>query len=182
MLKLSENPPIRLPSLTSVVEATGEWWVAHTKARFEKAFAWDLLDRGIPYLLPMIPKLSVWKGRRRQSLVPLFSSYVFFCGGPDERYRALATNRICQVIPVREREQFLAELTAVERAIENGAPLSFYPHLAVGRRCRIARGPLRGLEGTVVQANGVTHLVLHVSILGQGAVLETSADALESAD
>lgn len=182
MLKVSENPPVRTPELASVAAAEGQWWVAHTKARFEKAFAWDLLSKGTPYLLPMIPRLSVWKGRKRESLVPLFPSYVFFCGGPEERYRALATNRVCQVIPVHDRARFVAELVGVERALDAGMPLAFYPHAAVGKRCRIARGPLRGLEGTVVQARGITHLVLHVSILGQGAALETSVESLEAAE
>jgi hypothetical protein len=182
MLKAADNPPVRPPNVQCVASLVGDWWVAHTKARAEKAFAWDLLGQGTAYLLPMIPKVSVWKGRKRQSLTPLFPSYVFFCGGRDERHRALTTNRVCQVLPVRERAQFVAELTAVETAIQSGAPLEFYPFAAIGRRCRITRGPLRGLEGTVVQAMGVTRLVLQVSILGQGASVETSVDALETAE
>jgi transcription antitermination factor NusG len=182
MLRLSENPPVRPPNLASVASLAGDWWVAHTKARFEKAFAWDLLEQNIPYLLPMVPKLTVWKGRRRQSLAPLFPSYVFFCGGADERYRALNTHRICQVIPVSHRQQFVDELTALEKALDAGAPLQFYPFAAVGKRCRVVRGPLKGLEGVVAQASGMTHLVLQVSILGQAASLRTSVNMLEAAD
>ncbi len=54
MLKLNDNPPIVYPEGASVADLPGQWWVAHTKARFEKAFAWDLLGRGIPYFLPMM--------------------------------------------------------------------------------------------------------------------------------
>ena len=182
MLKVSENPPIRPPHLPSVAELSGDWWVAHTKARFEKAFAWDLLEADIPYLLPMVKKLTVWKGRRRQSLSPLFPSYVFFCGSEESRYRALSTHRICQVIPVRDRQMFVDELIAVERALESDAPLQFYPYAAIGKRCRVARGPLKGIEGIVAQASGITHLVLQISILGQGASLETTVDMLEPAE
>jgi len=182
VLKSSSNPPVRSPDVASITALSGDWWVAHTKARFEKAFAWDLIAQKTPYLLPMIPKVTIWKGHRRKSMVPLFSSYVFFCGGPEERHRALATNRICQVIPVRDRKQFVRELAAIEKALDNGAAIEFYPFAAVGKRCRVARGPLEGLEGTVVQAMGKTRLVLHVSILGQCASLETSIEVLESAE
>ena len=182
MLKVSNNPPVRSPDVASIATLPGDWWVAHTKARFEKAFAWDLLGQKTPYLLPMIAKATVWRGRKRKSLVPLFPSYVFFCGGADARHRALATNRICQVIPVRDRKQFVRELAAIEKALDNGAAIEFYPFAAIGKRCRVASGPLEGLEGTVVQAMGKTRLVLHVSILGQGASLETSVDVLEPAD
>src|SRR5207244_3646835 len=38
MLKLSDNPPVRPPGAESMASFAGEWWVAHTKARFEKRF------------------------------------------------------------------------------------------------------------------------------------------------
>jgi hypothetical protein len=183
MLKLADNPPPRPPSVATIAALDGDWWVAHTKARFEKALAWNLLEWGIPYFLPMIPRVHVSNGRRFTSQAPLFPSYVFFCGTDSERYRAFTTNRICRVIPVHDRKQFVEELATIEMALTNGGPaLQFYPYAAVGKRCRVARGPFRGLEGTVVQANGVAQVVLHVSILGQGASFETSVESLEPLD
>ena len=182
MLKLSENPPILPASAESVSSLPGEWWVAHTKARFEKALAWDLLHREIGYFLPMIEKTSLWGGRKRKILMPVFPSYVFFCGTSIERASVLSTGRVCQVIPVRDRASFVGELTAVERALSARTPLDFYPFAAVGRRCRVVRGPLEGIEGTVERRDNVTRLVLSVSILGQGASLEIDADLLESVD
>jgi len=77
MLKISENPPILPPEVKTVSELTGQWWVAHTKSRFEKAFAWDLLRRGIGYFLPLVERVRVSGGRHRRVLAPLFPSYVF---------------------------------------------------------------------------------------------------------
>jgi len=57
MLRLSDNPAILTPEVQSVTELSGTWWVAHTKARFEKAFAWDMLSHGIGYFLPMRVKM-----------------------------------------------------------------------------------------------------------------------------
>ena len=183
MMRLSDNPPVRPPGIATVTSLNGGWWVAHTKAHFEKAFAWDLLAWEIPYFLPMIPRVHMCNGRRLKSLIPLFPSYVFFCGGDQERQRAFASQRICHVIAVHDSKQLLSELGAIEIALNTPGPsLQFYPFAAVGKRCRVARGPFRGLEGTVVQAKDLTQLVLHLSILGQGASFETSADALEPID
>ena len=114
---------------------------------------------------------------------PLFPSYVFFCGNEAERIAALATDRLCQIIPVRDQQKLTAELTALHRLIEGGMKLELYPFATIGRRCRITRGPFEGLEGTVVQRkeNRTVQLVLEVSMLGQGASMEMEADLLEPA-
>ena len=168
MLKLADNRLSDRLTLQLSPGIMGHWRVAHTRARFEKAFAWDLLRPKTLYLSPMISKATIWKGRKRSSLVPLFPSYVFFCGGADcTSAGAGHESRFRQVIPVRDRKQFVRELAAIEKALDHGTSIEFYPFAAVGKRCRIASGPLQGLEGTVVQVRGVARLVLHVSILGR---------------
>ena len=109
MLRFEENPPMRTPSTASVADMSGDWWVAHTKARFEKALAFDLIAKGIGYYLPMVERVKLSGGRKRRLLLPLFPSYVFFCGDSDARYAALATNRLCQAIAVTVRKRGFLE-------------------------------------------------------------------------
>ncbi len=182
MLKLSENPPMLSPGAETVRSVPGRWWVAHTKARFEKALAWDLFHRGIGYFLPMLERVKISGGRKRRVLAPLFPSYVFFCGDEAHRYAAMTTDRICRTIQVKDQVGLIEELAAIEQALWGKAELDPYPFAAEGRRCRIKAGPFRGLEGVVVHRNKVARLVLQVSILGQGAVLELDADLLEAVD
>ena len=182
MLKLSDNPPIRPESLASIADAEGSWWVAHTKARNEKALAWDLMARGIDYFLPLVKRITFSGGRKRYGMAPLFSSYVFFSGDEDARYSILTTNRVANVIRAPEREQFVRELCAIEQAIEHGERLDFYPTFAKGARCRITKGPLENTEGIVLQGDDVTRVVLQVSMLGVGASVEINGDLLEILD
>ncbi len=182
MLRFDENPPVRSPSVQSVAELRGPWWVGHTKARFEKAFAFDLLARQIGYYLPMVERVKISGGRKRRVLLPLFTSYVFFCGDDEARYQALATNRLCQVIAVTDRSTFVGELVSLEQALGANAKLDLHPFAALGRRCRVRAGPLQGIVGTVVRRNNQTRLVLQISMLMQGASLEIDTDLLEPAD
>jgi hypothetical protein len=186
MLKHEDNPPaISIGRAPSVRNVSGRWWVAHTKARFEKSFAFDLRGRGVGYFLPFIERVYVSGGRRRRTLLPLFPSYVFFCGGESERAAALATGRLCQVIPVRDQARFTDEIAAVEQAVRNGVALNPHTGLAVGRRCRITGGPLENLCGVLVRRGGgaaVAQVVLDVSMLGQGALVEIDPILLEPAD
>ncbi len=182
MLKLSENPPMVHPADAAVAALSGRWRVAHTKARFEKAFAWDLLRRDVRYFLPLLTRVRISAGKKRRVLMPVFPSYVFFCGDDDARIAALATNRLCQIIEVADQRQLVAELAAIQKALAGQAELDPYPFAAQGHRCRVKAGPFQGLEGVVASRANVTRLVLQVSILGQGAAMEIDADLLEGAD
>jgi hypothetical protein len=179
MLKFADNPPMRPPAVDSVAAFAGEWWVAHTKPRFEKALAFDLLALGVAYYLPLVERVTVSGGRKRRALMPLFPSYLFFCGAVEAKYAALATSRVVQVIHARDRARFVAEIVAVEMAIARNARLDLYPFAVIGTRCRVRSGPLIGIEGTIVRRDDRAMLVLNVGMLGTAAALEMDAELLE---
>ena len=180
MLKLSENPAILTPEVDSLTELSGTWWAAYTKPRFEKAFAWDLFSHGIGYFLPMREKIIFSGARKRRLMVPLFTSYVFFCGTESERYTALTTNRLCQTIDIVDQDGLIEELVSIEKALLSKAVIDQYPRLPIGSRCRIVSGPMMGIEGVIIERKDAkARMVLEVAILGQGAVVEIDADILE---
>jgi hypothetical protein len=182
MLTLSENPPILPESVDCVSQLQGDWWVAHTKSRSEKAFAWDLAAQGVGYFLPMSPRITFSGGRKRKGMVPLFPSYVFFCGGEQARWQALRTNRLCRVLPVPQQEDLIDELRQIYAVLRSGQPLELYPAPVVGTRCRVTGGPFKGLVGVITDLNKRTRLVLKVNVLGQGASLDIDTELLEPED
>jgi len=182
MLKLSENPPILYPEVTSVSEIDGQWWVAHTKSRNEKALAWMLSRWEIPYFLPLMEKVTKRKQRVFRALLPLFSGYVFFCGNEDQRYRALTTNRIANVIEVSNQAKLIKELSDIHRALDSGMPIDPHPYLKAGDRCRVSAGPLMGCEGIVVRKKNQTRILLQIDMLGQAAAVEVDTELLEALD
>ena len=180
MLKLYENPAILTPQVQSLAELTGTWWAAYTKPRFEKALAWDLFNHRIGYFLPMREKIVFSGGRKRRMMVPLFTSYVFFCGSERDRYTALTTNRVCQTIEVADQDGLIEELVSIERALLSKAVIDNYPRLPIGSHCRIISGPMMGIEGVVIKRKDAkARMVLEVTMLGQGAVVEIDSDLLE---
>ena len=179
MMKLSDNPPILSPGVDSLTELSGRWWVAHTKARFEKAFAWELHRRDIGYFLPMTERIRVYGGKKQPVMLPLFTSYVFFCGSEKNRYIAMTTNRLCQTIEVKDQQTIIKELAAIEKALAAKVRLDPYPSAAVGQRFRITGGSLKDMEGIVIKRTQKARFVLQVDILGQGTVMEIDADLLE---
>lgn len=179
MLKLSDNPPSRLPSRQSITEIRGEWYVAHCRSRSEKAFAHDLCRLNIDYYLPLVPRTIFSGGRKRKALHPLFPSYVFFAGEEETRLAALRTDRLANVLPVRDQDALISELTSVEKALSSDFSIDLYRHVAIGQRCRIRSGPLEGVTGTVVERTDVVTFVVEVSMLRQGAAMQVDGELLE---
>src|SRR5260221_6991741 len=99
------------------------WWLFYTRARQEKSLARELFQRQIPFYLPLVKRQVMVHGRAVQSQVPLFPGYLFALASPEERSRALATNRVVQALPVQDRSQIEADLRNVRKLIDAGAPL-----------------------------------------------------------
>lgn len=182
MLKVSENPPIAWPEVESIRDFQGQWWVAHTKSRNEKALAHDLIRRNMCYFLPMSWKVRRKSRRTIRSLMPLFGGYLFFCGNENERSELWRTDRVANLIEVKDQQKLLKELLQIERALRAGAPLVPHKYLKTGQKCRVIAGPLLGLQGIIVETRGATRLVLQVDMLGQAASVEIDVDMIETTD
>jgi transcriptional antiterminator RfaH len=182
LLKPSENPPVVWPETESLRDFTGLWWVAHTKSRNEKALAHDLIRKEMSYFLPMSWRVRRRKGRTIRSLLPLFSGYVFFCGQENERTELRRTNRVANIIEVKDQERFVNELLQIEQALRVGAPLSPHKYIKAGQPYRIIAGPLADLQGIVVKTKNATRLVLQIDMLGQAASVEVDTDMIEKVE
>ena len=115
-------------------------------------------------------------------MFPLFPGYLFFAGDAEDRYRALTTSHVANVIEVVDQARLIDELSQIEMALANPSGLDPFPFLQKGKRCRIARGPLAGIQGVVVQRDGITKLVLQIEMLGQAVATEIDPSMLEPDD
>jgi len=182
LLKIHENPPVLWPLTESIESFEGQWWVAHTKSRNEKALAHDLMAKNVSYFLPMTMKVSRRSHRTLKSMLPLFTGYLFFCGNENDRVELLKTNRVANLLEVLDQKELLRALVRVEQAVRAGVPLTPHKYIETGQWCRVIAGPLLGLEGIVVQHKGNTRLVLQVDMLGQAASVEVDIDMIKPAE
>ncbi len=182
MVSAENNPPTCFPAALSDAVAEGPWWVAHTKARQEKAFARDLIARRIAYFLPMTQRSHLVRGRRVSSMLPLFSSYVFVRSTPEKRLDSMRTGRLAGAIQVADQEKLDRELRHIEKLLAGKAVLEPWRNFPKGSRCRVIAGPFEGIEGVVQTRRAVTRLVLTVENLGQAVALEIDEGLLEPVD
>jgi transcription antitermination factor NusG len=118
-------------------------------------------------------------GRVRTSFVPVFPGYVFAVVDDEQRRTALATNTVARWIPIADERMLVDDLRAIRRLVETERPLTPEARLEPGQPVRVRSGPLRGLEGTVVQRRNVERLVVAVRFLNQGISIELEDVDLE---
>jgi transcriptional antiterminator RfaH len=165
-------------------DVPGQWWVAHTKPRNEKALALDLRGHGIVHYLPVHRRATRSRntGRVTRSIVPLFTGYLFFNGTEQQRYQALTTNRIANTLEVSNQAQLVGELRQIQTALAGEADLKWSGRVRVGDWARVVAGPLFGLEGIVQHRLSRLRLVLNVRMLSQSVSVEVPYDMIERID
>ncbi len=169
------------PSLVIPENLAGQWWVAHTRARHEKALADDLGRMGIFAYLPLCERVTRSPRTRRLSkaMVPVFTSYVFFNGSEEDRYKAMTTNHVATTLAVPNQRELVAELRHIHRVVAVGAGFEQAQTVKVGDWVRVTVGPLEGVEGVVTHWKAKLRMELNVHILGQSVSVEVDAALVE---
>ena len=124
----------------------------YTMARQEKKLMRELAQQDISFYAPVIARrYRSPNGRLRNSYEPLFSNYVFVCGGEDARYKAVCTGCVSRVMPIPQRDELVADLLQIRNLIVSEAPLSPESRLEPGQRVRMRSGHLAGYEVVIGQ-------------------------------
>ena len=176
---LEKNPAQLYPEDILNREVPGQWRIAKTKSRREKALAEFLAGHEIGYYLPMVKTRQRDKKRVRFSLIPIFSGYLFFKSSALQRYQTFKSNHISMVIDVKDELQLLSDLQRVQKAITLDAPLYPYDFVRQGDMVMIKKGPFKGLQGVIQRKNSHCRLVLNVNYLFQAVALDIEAHMVE---
>ena len=59
--------------------------------------------------------------------------------------------------------------------MESNLALDPYPYMKIGRRVEIIAGPLKGIQGTLVQKKGKFRFVIQVDLIRQAVSVEIDA-------
>jgi len=155
------------------------WWVAHVRSRQEKALARYLKHFHVPFYLPLRERRIRRSGRTYTSHLPLFASYVFMRGSRDDRVDALRSELVVRMLDVEDQRLLTRELQQLHALQERGLTLVAHPYVAPGDRVRVAEGPFKGYEGSVLRKKGLLRLVVSVSTLRRSLAVELDRDALD---
>ena len=177
--------PLVVPAAAGrIVEATGPalqpgWYALYTRSRFEKKLLTEIADRSIEVFLPMREVLSRWKDRKKRIWLPLFPGYIFVhqVDTPANRYRVLNIPGAVRFVGHEGHADQIPEeqILSIRRFLEASISVDPYPYIKVGRRVEIIAGPLKGIQGILVQKKGRFRFVLRVDLIRQAVSIEIDA-------
>lgn len=162
------------------------WYAVYVKSRHEFVTRGELLKKGIETFLPVARRFSQWKDRRKLVEFPLFPSYLFVCVPPtaDAFLGVLKTRGAVQMVslePYTPTPVGDGEIRSLKLLLESGEDFDLYPHLNVGDRVRVKRGPLKGAEGTLEIKNDQYKFLVNIELLGRSIGVNIYADDIEGA-
>ncbi|MGA8220687.1 MAG: UpxY family transcription antiterminator [Candidatus Acidiferrales bacterium] len=158
-------------------EAEPHWYAAYTCANHEKRVAEQMRERSVDHFLPQYRALRRWKDRRVALDLPLFPGYVFVRVALSERLRVLQVPSVVRLVSFGGRPVELPDeqMTRLLEGLSSKVLAGPHPYLTVGRRVRILRGALEGMEGILLRLRGSVRVVLSLELILRSISVEVDA-------
>ena len=160
-----------------------QWFAVYTSARHEKTVARQLGQRCIEKFLPLYRSLHRWKDRRKLVDLALFPSYVFVRIEARDKLRVLQVPGVVSLVTFNGQLAALPEqeINALRSGLDRGVYAEPCPYLRVGRRVRVAAGPLAGAEGILVKKKEKCRVVISLDVLMRSVAVEVDSTDVEAA-
>jgi transcriptional antiterminator NusG len=157
------------------------WYAAYTCANHEKRVAEQLQARSVEHLLPLYSSMRRWKDRRVLVDFPLFPGYVFVRLALCERLRVLQIPSLVRLVGFGGQPHALADgdIALLRSSLTGASRFAPHPYVRFGNRVRIARGPLRGVEGILVRKKNHFRVVLSIDVIASSASVEVDSADIE---
>jgi transcriptional antiterminator RfaH len=158
------------------------WHVAHTRPRTEKKLAAYCARERFKVTLPLYKSVKKYEGKTVTFEKPLFPNYLFLRLTPAERKKVYQSHYVASLLNVPDQRGFEEQLEAIVAALETEYEICALPHIMEGKRVRIKRGTLRGMEGFVDERHGKSVVLLRLDFIGRAAGVKIDALDLEVID
>lgn len=177
---MNPTPGLRLNAPSTInSDRNLSWFALQVRSRHETGVAEHLHSLGYEGFVPTYSHRKRWSDRVKEMRYPLFPGYMFCRFDPQFRLPILQTPGVIQIVgcnrqPVRIEE---SEIKSIQTLVSTGISSQPWPFLLdVGERVRIDSGPLRGLEGIVLEFKGRRRLILSVTLLQRSVSVEMEAE------
>jgi transcription antitermination factor NusG len=156
------------------------WYALVVKPNHEKAVLAHLKAADFEASLALYRARRRWSDRIKEVTLPLFPGYVFCHFSYEGRLAVLRIPGVRSIVsagpnlaPIPARE-----IAAIEAMVRSGLPVQPWPFLKVGQKVRVTSGPLRGVEGILVEFRKTWHVIVSVELLQRSVAAEIDRDSV----
>jgi transcription antitermination factor NusG len=150
------------------------WFALSVKPLREQYVGSVLAGKGFTQFVPLYRDRRRWSDRIKEIELPLFPGYLFCRLDLNDRLPVLVTPFVHSIvgagptpIPVRD-----SEVEAIRTIVTSGQDALPWNFLPAGCIARIEEGPLKGLEGVLIEVKKRHRLVVSVTLLQRSVAVE----------
>lgn len=156
------------------------WFALQTRSRHENAVAAQLQGRGYEPFLPLYKTRRRWSDRIKEIELPLFPGYLFCRLNPCNRLPVLVIPGVVQIVGIGKKPVPIdeEEISHIQTVVRSGLPRCSWPFLQIGQKARVEFGPLRGLEGILLNVKGHHRLILSITLLQRSVAVEVEESSV----
>lgn len=160
-----------------------DWYVLHTRSRFENVVCEGLLKKSFDVFLPKMQVKSRRRDRKMMIRVPVFPGYLFVKSdiAPHEHIEIVKTIGAVRLVGTKEGPVPVPAETieSLKILVDADAPIKTGSRLAKGDRVMVIYGIFTGVVGTFVRYRGTGRVIINVDTLGQTAGVEVDEQDVE---
>jgi transcription termination/antitermination protein NusG len=159
-------------------ESSLPWFAVYVKNRHEKNVALSLRGKGYESFLPTYVKLD--RDYKKYDL-PLFPGYVFCRFEVQNTLPVVSIPGVFSIVANGPKPSAICEteIDAIKRMLASQLVVQPWPYIAAGQQISMKSGPLRGLEGVVIDETHHQWLVLSLHLLQRSVAVKVDRVYLE---
>lgn len=158
---------------------TNKWYALYTNPRAEKKVALSLTQKGFEVFLPLQTTLKQWSDRKKKVEEPLFKSYVFIFTDLEQFHlEVLNTHGVMKFVKIGKETISIRQnqIDAIKMLLANEVDfelgdMTYQP----GEQVIIEAGPLKGLQGYIMQQKGNRNFSISIEQLGTSILITVPA-------
>lgn len=159
----------------SIQHTEDKWHVLYTKPRHEKKLKDFLSVRGIRAYLPLYKTIKQWSDRKKKVEEPLFKSYLFVKADEMNYFKILNSPGAVKFVHFGNEVATISdkEVAMIEQVLKFPEQVEVEDfHAVTGDKIKIASGPFKNVEGTLVSIRGKNRLIIQIEQLGKNIIIE----------
>ena len=159
-------------------DVAANWYAVCVRHQNEQHVERVLEYQGWETLVPRYRKRRQWSDRVKEIDAALFAGFVFCRFAVGERMRVEDTPGVLRIVSFSGAPAAidLREMEEIRLMASARVALSPWPYLKAGDRVRVERGPLKGLEGTLLRTPDGARLVVGVELLQRAIACQLDPD------
>ena len=157
------------------------WYALYVVVRHEKKVQSALSRKNVQNFLPLKESLQWWKDRRKKVFFPLFPGYLFVRIAMAEKLNVINTAGVVSLVGTGNAPAPVSvdQIDAIKALIDKSIPFEEEIYTGIGRSVVVRRGPLRGIEGRILETRGKCRLFLSIDIIQRSVSAEVNLNDVE---